>query len=189
MMGIKKKHAQVILYSSLVIVVVIITTLIGQSLYIQWKKDSLALRYRESIYKITAEIFNDKVSLSNVNIRYPAGSAGRGVPVAEGSIKNNSDKTITSLLVELSFVRDDGSVAYKIWFHPVGEDIYGETGVPSGINMAKEVIRPGEGISFRQPLRNCPKEVLESIGGRSSPARTTGDRFNVVYGIKGMRVI
>ena len=189
-MFLRSKHANVIVYSSIVIAVVMVSTLVGYILYIQWKEDSFALRYRNSIYKLTAAMFKSEILLSNVSIRPWEESAHVDVPIFEGSIKNNSSKALTSVTVEISFRRPDGSVVYKSWVHPLGEKESMARPVLPVMGHARSVLLPGEGMSFSQMLKNCPKEVLTSLPRKAKAAKgSPKSDIAAEYTIVGVSVI
>ncbi|MFH1552946.1 MAG: hypothetical protein ABID83_04845 [Candidatus Omnitrophota bacterium] len=189
-MFLKKKHILVIIFSSLIITVVFVSTLIGYSLYIQWKKDSFALRYRNSIYKLTAELFRKDVITSNMSVKIGGKELFPGLPLLEGSLKNNSNKTVTSVMVEVYFLRPDGTVVYKDWFYPLGEQHFGSPALLPGIKQTRNILLPGEGISFRHLLRNCPRELVEQVSVRTKLAKNSSkDRIKMVYSIVGLSVL
>ncbi len=189
-MLIKKKHASVIIFSSIIITVVFLSTLVGYNLYIQWKKDSFALKYRNSIYKLNAEIFKKDIVISNVNIKIGGSELFAEMPLLEGSLKNNSTKTITSVRIEVSFLKGDGSVIYKDWFHPLGEQQFIHPILFSGIEHTRNVLLPGEGISFRHLLRNCPKEVFSQLSTKANFAKSNSeDEMKLDYSIAGLSVL
>lgn len=188
-MLLRNKHANVILYSSVVIAVVLVSTLTGYTLYIQWKEDSFALKYRNSIYKITAEMFRPEIVMSNASAKISEGEPFSGMPVFEGSIRNNSAKTLSSVTIEVVFRRSDGSVIYRGWITPVGEN-----GVPHKAQFPGEeeigsALMPGEGMSFRFFLKNCPREIVSSLPRRSglsvNPSR---NKFKLEYSVVGVSV-
>ena len=188
-MVLRKKHALVIFFSSTIIAIVLVTTLAGYSLYVQWKKDSFALKYRRSIYKLTADLFKKDVAVYNVSVRIGDNELFSGMPILEGSLKNNSGKTITSILVEISFLKGDGAVIYHDWFHVLGEKHYGSPPAFSEKKQAGNVLLPGEGISFRHLLRNCPREVIDHVTVKSQFAKShPKDSMKMVYSITGMSV-
>ena len=100
---IRSKHFLVIAFSSLIIGVVLASTVIGYSLYIEWKNTTFISRYKSSIAKLTAEMFKEDIAISNVNVRIAREGPFSGLPFIEGSLKNNSPKAITSILMEISF--------------------------------------------------------------------------------------
>lgn len=189
-MRIKRKHAQVIIYSSMIIAICLITTLLGYSIYIQWKKDAFASKYRNSIYKLTAELFEDDVILANVDVKMPGDDVFPRVPLIEGKLKNNSGKTVTSILIELAFLAPDGRVLYKGWFHPLGERRFGSTVFMTSSGKTRNVLLPGEGVSFRYLLRNCPREVVSEISKKTEFAKKKSeDTIDLVCSIEGLRVL
>ncbi|MBD3296963.1 MAG: hypothetical protein GF392_06295 [Candidatus Omnitrophica bacterium] len=187
-MKVKKKHIQVIVFSSLIISIVIITTLAAQLFYVQWKKDTSASAYRNSIYDLTARIFRDDLVVRDAGISVKNPQGDQRIPVFEGSIENRTGKTITSILMEVSFLREEGSVAYKGWFRPVGEGMYGSSALLHGGATGK-VLLPGEMISFREKLPNCPREIISGFAEGAGAARYDGEEFELSFEIKGMSVI
>jgi hypothetical protein len=187
-MKVKKKHIQVIFFSSLIISIVIITTLAAQLFYVQWKKDTIASRYRNSIYDLTARIFRDDLAVRDAGISVKKTEGSKRIPVFEGSIENRTGKTVTSILMEVSFLREDGSVAYKGWFRPIGEGMYGSPSLLRGGSTGK-VLLPGEMISFREMLPNCPLEIISGFAEDPGPGRYGDEDFELSYEIKGMSVI
>ncbi|MGB2600748.1 MAG: hypothetical protein WBD00_06840 [Candidatus Omnitrophota bacterium] len=189
-MFVKKKHILVILFSSLIISVVFLSTLAGYMLYIQWKKDSFALNYRDSIYKLTAELFNKDVVLSNVSFKIGDQEPFLGKPLFSGSIKNNSNKSITSILLEVYIQEPNGNVVYRGWYYPLGEQPYGNPSVFFGAHPTRNVLLPGEGISFRHPLLNCSKQLVAEVSGKSKFAkRDSHSGLTLSYSIAGMSVL
>ncbi len=189
-MFIKKKHILVIIFSSVIIAVVLISTLIGYALYIRWKEDSFALKYRNSIYKLTAELFRNEIALSNVRIVMEGEGPHSGRVFLEGDIKNNTNKTVTSLLVEAYFDEPDGTVVYKDWFHPLGEAGQGGPSIFFGAHTAKDVLHPGEGMSFRHRFLNCPRKLREELFRKTKFARR-GEKDGVTmrYSMEGLSVL
>lgn len=193
-MFIKRKHISVILFSTLVIMVVFVSTLLGYTLYIQWKKDSYALSYCNSIYKLTAELFERDVTLSNVRVKVEEKESFPDVPFIEGNIKNNSNKVVTSILIEAVFFKSDGTVVYRDWFSPLGERFASQNfGVPrlfTNIEETINVLMPGESIPFRHLLKNCPREVISQFFSKTEFVRTESkDKIKLVYSISGMSVL
>jgi hypothetical protein len=189
-MSIKKKHILVIIFSSLIISVVFLSTLAGYMLYIQWKKDVFAVNYRNSIYKLTAELFSKDVVLSNVNVKISDQEPFVGKPVFMGNIKNNSNKSVTSILLEVYIQEPNGNVVYRGWYYPLGERPYGNPSVFFGSHPTRNVLLPGEGISFKHPLLNCPKQLVAEISGKDKFAkRETRGGLTLTYSVEGMSVL
>ncbi|MBU1084429.1 MAG: hypothetical protein ABIG55_06945 [Candidatus Omnitrophota bacterium] len=170
-MFLKKKHISVIAFSSSIIVLVLVATLAGYHLYIQWKQDTLALRYRNSISELTAKIFRNDIVLSNMEIKIEKQKGEPSVPLLQGNIKNNSGRKIGSVSIEITLENPDGTVAYKEWVDPLGDDIPGVYMSPLVRVNPKEALMPGEDISFRYFMKNCPHEVKEKMLAKSAFAK------------------
>jgi hypothetical protein len=189
-MFIKRKHIAVIIFSSVIIAIVFMSTLVGYSLYIQWKKDTFALRYRNSIYKLTAELFRKDITISNVYIKMESDELSSGMPLMEGSLRNNSNKTITSIMIEVSFLAPDGTIVYDSWFDPLGGQHFGGPPLLSGAKQTSNILLPGEDISFRHLLRNCPPEVVAQLATKAEFAKShPKDNVKLEYSIAGLSVL
>jgi hypothetical protein len=183
----KKKHLPVIFFSSGIVIVVFLSTLFGYSLYIQFKKDSLAAGYRDSICRITADIFRNDLVFSNVKVEVP--SKGQG-PVVEGVLRNNSLRGVTSIVMELSFTDMDGKVLYKEWIRPLAEQ--GFDGVLFSTETASEgmAIAPGESFNFRHIMRNCPEHIVKRMSvKRGFAKRDTSKDVNFTYSVGAMKIL
>ncbi|MGB3241979.1 MAG: hypothetical protein WBB66_03915 [Candidatus Omnitrophota bacterium] len=187
---IKSKHFLVVAFSSIIIGVVLVSTVIGYTLYIEWKNNSLALRYNNSISKITAEMFRKEIDVSNVKINVSREEPFSGTPLLEGSLKNNSEKTIISILMEVSFQKPNGLVVYKDWLHPIGKERFGSPAYLSGVEHTRNVLLPGESVSFRHLLRNCPPVVVSQFSSKAKFAKTRAeDKITLNYSITGVTVL
>ncbi len=168
----KRKHLPVILFSSGIVIVVFLSTLFGYSLYIQFKKDALAAGYRESICKITADIFREDLVFANVNIE--VSDDGGHDPVFEGELRNNTSWEITFLVIELSFFDEDGKVLYKEWVRPLAGQNFDGVLFSAETVSGEDVIPSGGSFNFRHVMRNCPEHVV----CRTSMARGFAKRDN-----------
>ena len=168
----KRKHLTVEIFSAAIIVLVMVSTLIGYSVYVQWKEDTAAVDYSNSMYKLTAEIFRKYVEIHNIRTIIREDDHQLRTAVLEGKVKNNSSKTITSIMIELSFSRPDGCVVYRDWFYPLGEGSFPGSPFFSAVKRARKVLEPGESLSFKYLLRNCPPEVISRIFADSEFAKT-----------------
>lgn len=187
-MGIRKKHIPVILFSSIIIAGVFITTLAGYTIYIQWKKDVFTTDYRNSIYKLTAELYKNDITWSKVKVDVRDASRGREIAVFEGSVSNNTGKTLESILVEISFVDPDGRVLYKDWVDPLTDHRFWRA-VPTESASIKRVLLPGETLIFRHNLRNCPREIIKDISSMKEFAKSdTPEKVKYIYSIEGLKV-
>lgn len=189
-MFLKKKHLLVIVFSSLIITIVFVSTIVVYSIYIQWKKDTFTLQYKTSIYKLTAKLFEKEIVLSNVNVRMEKDGSLNKLPLFEGTLKNNSEKTITSVRIRVTFTNSIGTVVYNDWFHPLGEQYLGRTSLSHASKDTRGILPPGESIFFRHYLRNCPRDLAEQISSKKNFAKA--DKNNDVklsYSITGVCVL
>lgn len=189
-MGLKKKHFTVIFLSSLVIGVVIFTTIVGYTLYMHWKKDVSSIKYRDSIEKLNATIFEDDITLSDLAVKEATTGPFPGKPVIAGTISNNSSKTVKSLLVEVSFSDDKGSVLYRGWFYPVGTEKILASGILDPSKGSDVLLAPGDKISFKYLLKSCPNNVARNIEYLSSFAKTGhSEDIHMECSIAGIKVL
>lgn len=189
---IKKKQRVLVLFSTLIVTVVILSTLLGYSLYVEWKEDSFASGYRHMIYKLTGDIFRETINISNIRVepgpRRPRSAGGSPIPMVCGDIKNSSMKTIASLRFEVSFSREDGTVVYRDWFYPLGEKDLPVSPFFSGAAREGEPLPAGERKTFKYVMKNCPAEVSDSIFADSAFAKGEGEKLNVNVTVAGVRV-
>ena len=177
----------VIVFSTLIIGVVLASTIIGYGLYIEWKNNSFSSSYTSSISKLTAEMLRSDINIYNVKPALGKDELFYGMPFIEGSIKNDTNKTITSVLMDVSFAKADGSVIYKDRFYLIGQGLAGK--VPtSGIGRTRNILLPGENISFRHLLRRCPPEIISQFSSKEEFARTK-DQIQLNYSIIGVTVL
>lgn len=189
-MLIKRKHISVTLFSSIIVAIVFVSTLIGYSIYIQWKKDSFVLRYRNSIYKLTAELFKNNIFLSDVNVKLGTSELFLGMPIVEGSLRNGSNKTVISILIEISFLRPDGAVVYNDWVYPLAGQHFDNPQLFSEIKQTRNILSPGENISFKHLLKNCPREITEQLYTDAEFAKQSlKNKIKLVCSITGLSVL
>jgi hypothetical protein len=109
------------------------------------------------------------------------------MPFIEGSIKNDTNKTITSVLMDVSLVKADGSVIYKDRFSLIGQGrLAGK--VPVSAAKTRNLLLPGENISFRHLLRRCPPEAIAQFSSKEEFAKTK-DKIKLNYSIVGVTVL
>jgi hypothetical protein len=179
----------VITVSSLIIGIVLASTVIGYSLYVEWKNNSFALRYKKSISKLTAEMLRKDIGISNVKVIIGKDKLFFGLPFMEGSLKNNTQKSVASIQMEVSFTKPNGSVIYKNLFHPIGEERFSGFTALTGVEHTRNILLPGESLSFRHLMRKCPPEVVSQFSSESDFARSDpGKKITINYSIIGMTV-
>jgi len=193
-MNIVNKHSILVIFSSFIIVVVLVATLLGYNIYVQWVEDTSSVKYRDDIYKLTAHIFKKNIDIYNIipksgNEAVLSGVLD-GMPILEGKIKNNTSKIITSVMVEIYFSDPDGSVVYRDWFYPLGENYFFDSPFFSGKIRPQMVLPPGETMTFRYLLRNCPAHVLSQILSSKNFAKINPDKeVKMILNISGVTVL
>lgn len=191
-MFLKKKHIIVVMVSSFIVSLVLVSTILGYNLYLQYKKDTFRIKYRNSIAKITADLFSKDLVLSNMKIRFYENDAKipADMPVFEGAVKNNSNKTVTLLIIEMSFQDPNGRVLYKDWFYPIGEGRSENISSHYAGNRTGRVLLPGEGVSFRYILKNCSADLAREISYDPSFAKSEPNKnVKLECSISGMNVL
>ncbi|MFA6636118.1 MAG: hypothetical protein WCV56_03245 [Candidatus Omnitrophota bacterium] len=184
----KKKHIPVILFSSGIVIVVFLTTLSGYGLYTQFKKDAFTVGYRDSIHRITADIFRKDLVFSDVAIALP--EDGGENPVFKGTLKNNAARSLAGILVEVSFSDDDGRVLYKEWIRPLPGQSF--AAVPFSVPAVSEdfTLLPGESFKFVHVMRNCPEYLVKHTSMRRGFAkRDVSKDISFKYSIKELKVL
>jgi len=170
---------------------VFILTLIGYNLYVKWKGDVSAAKYRSSIYELSAELFRKDIILSKVSVDIGKQSARTSPPFIKGSLKNNSAKAVSSALVEVFFQKSDGRVIYKDWIYPLGvrKLPLGRFSLFFRRSKTYNILLPGEGVSFRHPIRNCPNEIYEQFSNKTNFAKNGKNKIMIIYSIVGLEII
>jgi hypothetical protein len=182
-MFIKRKHRIVIIYSSLVIALVLISTLVVYNVYMQWKDENLGRVYLNSISELTSEMFRNEIFLADLAAKSVKGKKSQASPFIEGVLKNNSAKTVTYVLAEVSFARSDGTVVYKDWFRPLWSES------DKGDGLFRGELPPGKSASFKHTLINCPKEIIEELSAKTKFAkRSASEKIKLICEIKGLNI-
>jgi len=171
--------------------VVFVSTLVGYNLYIHFKSESSSVTYSNSIYKLNAELLRKDINLSNVSVETGKKGLRARLPFIKGSLKNNSNKIVSSVLVEVSFQKRDGSVLYRELIYLLGDKKLSSRAVSLffGGGRTYNVLLPSEGISFRHPIRNCPNEVYEQFSDKTNFAKNDKNKITIVYSIAGLDII
>jgi hypothetical protein len=166
-MFIKAKHAGVIVFSSIFIGIVMASTVVGYGLYLRWKEDALSVSYRNTIYKLSADMFRKDIEIFNIRLNIQKTGIFQDMPVLEAKVKNNSPKPIRSLMLEVLFFRANGYVVYRDWVYPLEEQLFSGSPFFSGIAQNDHTLMPGETMTFRHFLSGCPSEITSSFFSRS----------------------
>jgi hypothetical protein len=184
----KKKHIPVILFSSGIVTVVFLTTLFGYGLYTQFKKDAFTVGYRDSIHRITADIFRKDLVFSDVNIAVP--EDGGGDPVFKGTLRNNAARSLAAILVEVSFSDEDGRVLYKEWVRPLSGQSFAAMPFSASAASEDQALLPGESFKFVHVMRNCPEYLVNRTSMRRGFARRDVSKdINFKYSVKELKAL
>jgi hypothetical protein len=163
-------------------------------MYYLWKERKAAADYENSIYSTTALLFKKDIIVSDILlIRAKEGQAG-GRPLIEGKIRNNSGKIVSSVLMEISFITDDGVVVYKQRFHPCGtgpgNKDFGSPFLYPLMSPADNMLLPGGSISFRHILSNCDNDLIHRVrNGSNVNNKEEKKDLEFVYSIIGLSVL
>ncbi len=188
-MIVKNKHIQVIFYSSAIIVTVLTATLLIYNVYLQWKNDSFALKYENSVYQLTAEIFGNDILIANADVQKAEDDFADNILLFQGSIRNNTGKTISSLLIEVVFLDPAGTILHKEWVYPLGKKSDLEP-LLFGARGKERALAPEETTSFRHFMRNCPRKILNRFAAKKKFAKKDlAGEMRLDYSIAGMSVL
>ena len=169
-------------------IVVFLSTLFGYSLYTQFKKDAFTAGYWDSIYAISADIFRKDIIFLNTNVKM--GGSGEETPVVTGTLRNNSARPITNVLIELSFSESDGRVLYKEWVRPLAGQSFDGVRFFTDPVSGEEVISPGGSFNFRHVMRNCPKNVTRRMSTKRGFQRKDESRkIDFKYSVGALKIL
>jgi hypothetical protein len=193
-MFLKKKNIPVIFYSSVIIIAVLVANIALYIVYFEWKNKRAIDVYERSIYALTAGLFKGEVDVLNLDLIPLGGGSGPEMAVVEGTIINKSSKTISSILLEISFVAGDGSVRYTHRFHPFGKgpgekDLGSPTLYPLA-GTTRNMLLPGDRVTFRHILRNCPADIPAGTvrTGRNFAVRRRSNDLKLIHSLEGLSV-
>ncbi len=184
-MRIKRTSALVIIVSSSVIMIVLALTIFGFYAYLEWKETDTVKNYRLSLYDLNARVFNRLVLL---NLKANLGTEGalKGKPVIEGTVENISNKKIYSLKLKISFYDHQNRAIYVDRFYPVGAEPEPLVNI-SG--FSENFLGEGDSISFKHPLRNCPREIVDYLIAELNFVKLPDNKkLNLVYKIEGLDI-
>lgn len=184
-MRIKRVSTLVIAISSLVIMSVLGLTIFGFYAYLGWKVKDIRQNYKLALYDLNGRVFGRYITLKLYPVISDRG-AFKGKPVVEGTVENSSNKRIYSLKLKIAFYDPERRVVYVDRFYPVGLALEPPVNAPGA---TENFLRENDSISFVQPLKNCPPEVLLFLKSRSGFARDRGtEQFDFEYKIEGIDI-
>ncbi len=158
-MIIKRKSLLVILLSTAVISFVLIITLIGFYLFLSWQQETDEYAYKSQISDLNAAIYDTHIYIKGISARIDTDGLFKNKPVVQGRISNKTNKNIISLELRINFEDQKGRVIFMDKFFPV----YNDFGVGIIAEKTGNYLAPGDSISFKHLLENCPKQILEHL--------------------------
>ncbi|NQT21817.1 MAG: hypothetical protein HQ579_00065 [Candidatus Omnitrophica bacterium] len=167
-MRIKKKSILVIVFSSVLISFVLIATLIGFYLYLNWKADVNKTSYYNSIRELNAALYKKYIEISDITFELDKEWDFYNKPIIEGHISNSSNKKISYLKLRLTLSDKAGRVLYMDEFHPLKARTY--FGVI--VKLPVSYLAPGDSISFKHFLKNCPEIIVSYLELKNGFAKT-----------------
>ena len=193
-MLLKKKNISVIIFSVGIIVAVFLSSLILFSSYFLWQEKGAALSYEKAIYTTTALLFEKDLLLSQVTLVPGDADIFSGKPLVEGRIKNNTTKTISSILMEISFISKDGVVVYRHRFHPFGigpgNKNFGSPLLYPLMSPTGNMLLPGDSISFRHIMSNCNNGLICRVKNNTNfNEKGIKKDLKFLYSIIGLSVV
>ncbi|MFH1594155.1 MAG: hypothetical protein ABID09_05625 [Candidatus Omnitrophota bacterium] len=169
-MRFKPRTILVVFISSLIISSVLAITMFSFYAYIEWKANNDRRNYRQSVLELNGELFG-KYVIVNLRAQVDTDGAFRGKPIVVGTIRNNSDKTIYSLKLKISFAEADEHVVYVDTFYPIGPGTESLVNIGEFGNTTRKFLLKGDSISFNHQLTNCPTEVFNYLISRLKLAK------------------
>jgi len=139
---------------------------------------------------MTADLFRNDVEISNLKMGLRKEGPFSEKPFIEGSLKNNSEKTLKSILIEVSFVRPDGEVVYKDQFYPLGGKPLGSGGIDVREVVSGNLFFSGKSVLFQHVLKKCPHDLAEEFIAQTKFAKGDPDgKIKLVCFVKGLIVL
>jgi len=115
---IKRKSLIVGLISSMIIALALIVTLVGYSVYLEFKNGEFKRIYQELLKETKAKVYSKHLDIFGLDARIESTGALKGKPIIEGAVTNKGTKDIVSLVLRLSFLDKDSAVIYELTAHP-----------------------------------------------------------------------
>ncbi|MBF0493541.1 MAG: hypothetical protein HQL28_00230 [Candidatus Omnitrophica bacterium] len=186
----KLKNMSTVLISSALISIVILLTLAGYDFYVQIKSDIFTSKYENSLYRMLAEIYRDKLEISSISIDAEQGTLDRKYPpVLELKIKNNTRKVLTSLGLEFVCATKDGVVVFKDVFYPLDSSMVPESPFYAGTRRESKRVDLGDSLEIRHVLAKLPRNILAKISGVKGFAKKGEKDYRPEIKITGMNVL
>lgn len=177
-MLIKRKSLVVALVSSIVIALVLILTLAGYFVYVEFKGDEFRRYYYELLEKAKANVYSKYIGITKLDARIENAGPLKGKPIIEGTVANKGTREIANLTIKIDFLDKDNAVIYEAALRPqepaLGSDIISRVAIPYLYTPPKTVLKPGEQITFKKIIANCPTEIFVELREGEKPKKAFG---------------
>ncbi|MBF0252927.1 MAG: hypothetical protein HQL29_03840 [Candidatus Omnitrophica bacterium] len=170
-MLLKKKHFSFIFFSASVIISVMILTVLGLQIYTGWEDATSLVKYNKKISALTAGLFAENINIHNLSFEV-ADETSRDILVS-GKIQNNTNKTLLTMEIGLSFVRKDGFVVAKYPINPLSIDTPFDSPFFSTQNKTLSIIGPAEIFVFKSRINNILMLILDQVKKKKNFAKNS----------------
>lgn len=178
-MLIKRKSLIVGLVSSMVIAIVLIMTLVGYSIYLEFKNKEFGRVYQELLERAKAKVYSRHLDIFGLDARIENTGALKGKPIIEGAITNNGSKEIVNLTLKLSFIDKDSASIYELMAYPqeptLGNAVFNRASpYLNGYARPIDTLQPGQTLKFKKIITNCPTEIFVELREGEKPKKSFG---------------
>jgi len=177
---IKRKSLIVALVSSVVIALVLIMTLIGYSVYIEFKSREFGRIYQELLEKSKAKVYSRHLDIFGLDARIENTGALKGKPIIEGAITNKGPRELVNLVLKLNFLDKDSASIYELIAHPqepaLGSTVFSHPSRPRLYSYAHPIysLKPGQTLKFKTIITSCPTEIFVELREGEKPTKSFG---------------
>jgi hypothetical protein len=172
-MLIKRKSLIVGLISSIVIALVLIMTLIGYSIYLEFKSREFSRVYQELLEKAKAKVYSKHLDVFGLDARIENTGALKGKPIIEGAITNKGSRKIVNLVLKLTFLDRDSAPIYELTAEPQ-EPALGSSVFTHSYARPVNSLKPGQTLKFKKVLSSCPTEIFVELREGEKPTKSFG---------------
>ena len=179
-MIIKRKSLIVGLVSSVVIALALIMTLVGYSIYLEFKSGEFDRVYHELLERAKARVYSRHLDIFGLDARIENIGALKGKPIIEGAITNKGSKEIINLVLKLSFLDKDSASIYEFTARPqepaLGGPAYKHVSTSRLSSYAHPIdsLKPGQTLKFKTIITSCPTEIFVELREGEKPTKSFG---------------
>ena len=179
-MLVKRKSLIVGLVSSIVIALVLIMTLIGYSVYLEFRSGEFGKVYQELLQKTKAKVYSRHLDIFGLDARIESTGALKGKPIIEGAITNKGSREIINLVLKLNFLDRDSASIYELTAHPqepaLGGAVSAHASTSRLYSYARPInaLKPGQTLKFKKIITGCPTEVFVELREGEKPTKSFG---------------